>query len=189
MKRSAIIIFATVALLAAAVTGGLYWRWLNSPRYALQQMVLALQTKNLDKFFNYLDLQEILANLVDAGSADLTPPDQPDADELERLGRRLGQKAARFIVPKLVEKFEKQIKEGVKQYLFNLSNTQVLALAAAATTADIALRGETAEIRLADPHTGQPFHFHMHRDPATKEWRIVSIRYQDLKRLLKQELL
>lgn len=189
MKRSAIIIFATVFLLAALVTGGLYWQWVNSPRYALQQMVLAMQTKNLDKFINYIDLQEISINLVDAGSEDLTAPEKPDMDEMERLGRRLGQKAAKFIVPKLLEKFEKQIKEAVKEYLLHLSNTQVLALAAAVTTADIDTKGETAEVKLLDPKTGQPFRFRMHRDPAGKEWRIVSIRYEDLKKLLKRELL
>ena len=189
MKRSAIIIFATVVLLAAAVTGGLYWRWVNSPRYALQQMVLAMQTKNLDKLFKYIDLQEISTNLVDAGSEDLTPSEKPDMDDLERLGRRLGQKVAKFMVPKLLEKFEKQIKEAVKEYLLNLSTSQVLALAAAATAADITPKGEAAEVKLLDPKTGQPFRFRMHRDPATKEWRIVAIRYEDLKKLLKRELL
>jgi hypothetical protein len=110
-------------------------------------------------------------------------------DDLERLGRRLGQKVAKFMVPKLLEKFEKQIKEAVKEYLLNLSTSQVLALAAAATAADITPKGEAAEVKLLDPKTGQPFRFRMHRDPATKEWRIVAIRYEDLKKLLKRELL
>jgi hypothetical protein len=189
MKRSALVIFSTVILLAAGVTGGLYWRWLNSPRYALQQMVLALQTKNLDKFFNYLDLQEIMANLVDAGGDELAASEKPDMDDLERLGRRLGQKAAKFMLPKLLEKFEKQIREAVKHYLVNLSSTQVLALAAAATTAEISTQGEAAEVKLLDPKTGQPFRFRMQRDPATREWRIAAIRYEDLKKLLKRELL
>ena len=35
MKRSAVVIFSTVFLLAAVITGGFYWRWVNSPRYAL----------------------------------------------------------------------------------------------------------------------------------------------------------
>ncbi len=189
MKRSAIIIFSTVFLLAAAVSGGLYWRWVNSPRYALQQMVLAIQTRNMDKLFKYLDLQEIASNLAEASSADLAPAEESGKDEWDRLGRRLGQKIVKIVVPKLVERFHKEIKEGVEQYLLNLSNSQILALAAAVTTADIDARGETAEVKLLDPKNGKPFRFRMKRDPATKEWRVVAIKYEDLKRLLKRELL
>ena len=189
MKRSAIFIFATVFLLAAAITGGFYWRWVNSPRYALQQMVLAIQTKNMDKLFKYSDLQEIISNLVDASSQDLAPQERPDMDEWESLSRHLGKKVAKFVLPKLLEKFDKQVKSAVEQYMLNLSNTQVLALAAAATTAAITTRGEMAEVKLVDPKTGEPFRFMMGRNPATKEWRIISIRYQDLKKLLKRELL
>jgi hypothetical protein len=110
-------------------------------------------------------------------------------DELERLGRRLGKKVAKIVVPKLLEKFEKQIKGGIEQYLLNLSNSQVLALAAAVTTADIKTRGETAEVTLQDPKTGGPLRFRMLRDPTSKQWRIVTLRYEDLKRLVKRELL
>jgi hypothetical protein len=62
-------------------------------------------------------------------------------------------------------------------------------LAAAATTAEISTQGEAAEVKLLDPKTGQPFRFRMQRDPATREWRIAAIRYEDLKKLLKRELL
>lgn len=189
MKRSAIIIFSTVFLLAAVVSGGLYWRWLNSPRYALQQMVLAIQGRNMDKLFKYLDLQEIASNLVEASSADLMQPEDTDKDEWDRLSRRLGQKVAKFVLPKLVEKFHKQIKDQVEHYLLNLSNSQVLALAAAVTTAEIKTQGEMAEVTLQDPKSGAPLRFRMQRDPATREWRIVAIRYEDLKKLLKRELL
>jgi hypothetical protein len=109
-----------------------------------------------------------MANLVDAGGDELAASEKPDMDDLERLGRRLGQKAAKFMLPKLLEKFEKQIREAVKHYLVNLSSTQVLALAAAATTAEISTQGEAAEVKLLDPKTGQPFRFRMQRDPATR---------------------
>jgi len=188
VKRSAIIIFATVFLLAAVVSGGLYWRWLHSPRYALQKMVWAIQTKNMDKLFNYLDLQEIISNLVEASGADLAR-EGSDMTEWDRLGQRLGQKMAKFLLPKLVEKFHQEIKSGIEQFLLNLSNSQVLALAAAVSAADIDIRGEVAEVKLLDPQSGKPFRFRMKRDPVTREWRIVAIRYEDLKRLLKQEFL
>lgn len=187
MKRSAVIIFATVFLLAAVLTGGLYWRWVNSPRYALQQMVLAIQTKDGDKLFNYLNIQEIANNMVDACSADLA--EKPDMDEWDRLGRRLGKKVAKFMLPKLLEKFDKQVKEAIQHYMVNLSQTQVLALAAAVTAADIKQKGESAEVTFKDPKTGEPYRFRMARDQATKKWRIISIRYEDLKKLLKREVL
>ncbi|MDI6853774.1 MAG: hypothetical protein QME75_09275 [Deltaproteobacteria bacterium] len=188
MKRSAIIIFSAVVLLTAGVTGALYWRWLNSPRYALQQMVLAIQTGNMDKFFKYLDLQEIANNMVDAGCTDLAGPDKPDLDEWDRLSRRLGTKVAKFVLPKLVEKFDKQVKAAIERYLQELSRTEVLALAAAATTAHIDRQGDVAQVKILDPHTGEPFRFSMAWDQSMKEWRVVAIQYQDLKRLLKREL-
>ncbi len=189
MKRSAIIIFSTVLLVTAVITGALYWRWVNSPRYALQQMVMAIQTGNMDKFFKYLDLQEIANNMVDATGADLAAPDRPDLDEWDRLSRRLGQKVAKFVLPKLLEKFDKQVKAAIERYLRDLSRTEVLALAAAATTAYIDTRGDVAQVKILDPKTGEPFRFKMAWDPAMEEWRIVAIQYQDLKRLLRRELL
>jgi hypothetical protein len=189
MKRSALVIFTTVFVLAAVVTGGLYWRWVNSPRYALQQMVLAIQTQNMDKFFKYVDLQEIAANLVEASSDDLRPPSKPDMDYWERLSRGFGKKVARAVVPRLMERYEQQVKNAIQSYLMDLTNTQVVALAAAATTAQIQTRGEAADVTLRDPKTGEPLRFMMVRDPATQEWRISAISYEDLKRLLKRELL
>jgi hypothetical protein len=188
MKRSALVIFTAVFVLAALVTGGLYWRWVNSPRYALQQMVLAIQTQNFDKFFKYLDLQEIAANLVEASSDELRPPDKPGRDYWERLSRGVGKKVARAVMPRLMERYERQVKDAVQGYLMNLTNTQVVALAAAATTANIKVRGEVADVMLQDPKTGEPLRFTMQRDHATQEWRITAISYEDLKRLLKREL-
>jgi hypothetical protein len=189
MKRSAVVIFSTVFLLTAVITGVLYWRWLNSPRYALQQMVLAIQTGNMDKLFKYLDLQEIANNMVDASYTDVAPPDRPDQDEWDRLSRRLGHKVAKFVLPKLLEKFDNQVKAAIERYLKELSRTEVLALAAAATTAQIDTQGDVAQVKIVDPKTGEPFRFHMAWDPVIKEWRIIAIHYQDLKKLVKRELL
>ncbi len=77
MQRKTWIIAVAIVVLGGAVAGGLYWRWANSPRYALQQAALALQARDMDKFFNYVNLKEILNNLVEASGKDLeTPEDQ-----------------------------------------------------------------------------------------------------------------
>ena len=136
-----------------------------------------------------MDLQEIANNIVDASSEDLAPPERPDQDEWDRLSRRLGKKVAKYVLPKLLEKYDKQVKAAIEQYLRNLSRTEILALAAGATTADIETRGSVAEVKFVDPKTGEPFRFKMARDPVTKDWRIIAIRYEDLKRLLKREIL
>jgi hypothetical protein len=51
-----------------------HWRWTASPRYALQRMALALQTKNMPQFFNYLDLKALFNDFVDAASQE---PEEP----------------------------------------------------------------------------------------------------------------
>ena len=54
MRRKTWIIGLVIVVLGAGVVGGLYWHWSNSPRYALQQAALALKTRDLDKFFQYV---------------------------------------------------------------------------------------------------------------------------------------
>ena len=61
--------------MGAALAGGAYWRWTNSPRYALQQ-ALALKTKNMPEVFKYLDLKAILNNLIEASGQE---PENPRA--------------------------------------------------------------------------------------------------------------
>ena len=89
-----------IVVLGGAVAGGLYWRWANSPRYALQQAALALQARDMDKFFNYIDLKEILSTFVETCGKDLeTSADQP-ADEWNKVCRQLGSRFANVLLPK-----------------------------------------------------------------------------------------
>ena len=73
MRRKTWIIAVAIVVLGGALAGGLYWRWANSPRYALQQAALALQARDMDKFFNYLNLKEILNNFGRKSWANLRP--------------------------------------------------------------------------------------------------------------------
>jgi hypothetical protein len=187
MRRKTWIIAVAIVVLGGALAGGLYWRWVNSPRYALQQAALALQTRDMPKFFNYLDLQEILNQFIAASSKDLeTPADQP-ADEWTKFSRQLGRKFAHLFLPKLFEAFETQIRGLLERYLLNLNNSQILAIAAAATVARIDTQGDEAQVTLTDPKTKDIFRFHMRRQPNRGAWRIVSVNYDDLKRFSKRE--
>ncbi len=56
----------------------------------------------------------------------------------------------------------------MEKYLLNLDNTQILAIAAAATTAQIEVQGEEARVTLVDPKSQEPFHFRMQRQPETR---------------------
>ena len=49
-----------------------------------------------------------------------------------------------MFLPQLFDSFEKEIKGVMGKYLQNLDNTQILAIAAAATTAQIEVQGEEA---------------------------------------------
>jgi hypothetical protein len=188
--RRTLLIGGVALLLAAGLAGGyLYWQWLHSPRYALQQMVVALKQRDVDTLFNYLDIQAIIDNFGQAASEDLAAlrPETPPADEIERFGRRLMEKVIRAIPPKVVEALKPQIKAGVGKFLENLSTAQIVGLAAAATTAAIDTRGEMATVTLEDPKTRDKFRFTMTRDPKDGIWRISGVQYQDFKRFLKQE--
>jgi hypothetical protein len=148
-------------------------------------MVLALQAKDMHKFFNYLDLKEIFNNIIQSSSKDLDPKNNEEADEWTKMARRLGQKFARQMLPKLFETFEQQIKSAIQSYLLNLNNSQILGLTAAVTLAKIKVTGEEAQVTFQDPKTGEPLRFKMRRESGL--WRIVAINYNDLKKFLKRE--
>jgi hypothetical protein len=186
MRRPTLISILAVLVLGTALAGGLYWRWYHSPRYALQQMALALKHKNMDNFFNYLDLKEIFNNILETSSKDLEPPEGKTEDDWDRLTRRLGRKFARNLLPRLFDTFEKQIRGALEQYLLNLDNSQVMGVMAAVTVARIQTRGDEAEVCLTDPKTGDLFRFRMRRFPDGT-WRIVTVTYEDLKKFLKRE--
>jgi hypothetical protein len=187
MRRNTLIIALVVLVLGGAVAGGLYWRWYNSPRYALQQMALALETRNMDKFFNYLDLKAIFNKFLEDSSHDLDAPEDPEADDWTRMSQRLARKFARSLLPKLFNTFETQIRGVMQKYLLNLDNSQILGIAAAATVAKIDTQGDEAQVTLTDPKTKKPFRFQMHRDSQRRRWQIVSVNYPDLKMFCQKE--
>jgi len=189
MPRRLIFTLLATLILATAVAGGLYWRWYNSPRYALQQMVLSLKTKDMDDFFNYLDLKEIFVNSLEDLDQDLRSQEKPGegADDWTRLSRQMGRKFARQLLPKLFESFEKQIRGGIEAYLLDLDNSQLLALATAVTLAKIEVQGDEAQVTIKDPKTGDLLRFKMRRQTEDLLWRIFSVNYQDLKKIIKKE--
>jgi hypothetical protein len=188
MRRKTWIIALVIVVLSVALGGGLYWHWSNSPRYALQQAALALKTRNMDNFFNYLDLKEIINNFSEAAAQDANKPDDQKADDWERLRRQMGHKFTRLFLPKLVETFQPQIRKVLERYLLNLNNTQLLGVAAAVTVAEIDRQGYEARVTLTDPKTQEKLRFQMRRQPDHGPWQIVSVNYDDLKRLYKREL-
>ena len=187
MRRKTWIIAVAIVVLGGALAGGLYWRWANSPRYALQQAALALQTRDMDKFFKYVNLKGILSNFAEACSKDMeTQTDQP-ADEWGKFCGQIGRKFANVLLPKLFGAFEGQIQGVVERYLLHLDNSKILMIAAAATVAQINSQGDEAGVILTDPKTKDTLRFQMRRQPNHGTWQIVSVNYADLKRFSKRE--
>jgi len=187
MRRKTLILALAALVLGAALAGGLYWRWYQSPRYALQQMALALQTRNLDNFFKYIELKEIFNNFLEASSKDLESEDKPGANEWDRMTRRLGRNFTRSLLPKLFDTFETQIRGVMEKYLLNLDNSQIMVIAAAVTVAQIDTRGDEAQVTLTNPKTGELIRLQMRRQVERDRWQVVSVNYQDLKRFLQRE--
>jgi hypothetical protein len=188
MRRKTWIIALAILVLGGALGGSLYWRWLNSPRYALQQAALALEARDMDKFFKYVDLKEILNNIVEASSQEQEEPGNPPADDWTRYSRRLGRKFAHLFMPKLFDAFQGQIRDLVSHYLLKLNQSQILAIGAAVTVAQIDTQGDEAAVTMTNPKTKETLHFQMRRQPTEGVWQIVSINYQDLKKFYRREL-
>ncbi|MHB8069732.1 MAG: hypothetical protein ACYDIC_17705 [Desulfobaccales bacterium] len=188
--RKPVIFIVIVAVLAVGAIGAgvIYQRWHDSPRYALQQMVLSLKERDLETFFKYLDLKEIFNNVLEDSSRQTQPGDQ-EGDDFTRFSRQLGRQFARKIFPKLYDNFEKQIRGIIQSYLQDLTNTQILALTAAVTTARIEVKGDEALVTLYDPKAKRPLRLQMRRLPGGGDWRIVALNYEDFKPFLKKEFL
>jgi hypothetical protein len=189
MRRKTWIIVVAILVLGGALGGSLYWRWANSPRYALQQAALALEARDMGKFFNYVNLKEIFSNLVKASSQDLAAPISPQADDWTRFSRRLGRKFGYLFLPKLFDSFEPQIRHVLEQYLLKLNQSQILGIAAAVTVARIDTQGDEARVTMTDLKSKDTLRFQMRRQPNHGVWQIVSVNYQDLKRFYKREFL
>lgn len=187
MRRRVLIIVLAVVILGAALAGGLYWQWSNSPRYALQQMALALKTRDMNTFFKYLNLKDILVNFLEEANKDINIPEDQSADEWTRFIKNLGRKFARNLLPKLFEVFEPQVRALTEQYLQNLDNAKILTIVAAATVAQIDTQGDEAQVTLLDPKTKEPLRLQMRRHLQSGTWQIVGINYQDMKRIFKRE--
>ena len=97
-----------------------------------------------------------------------------------------GAAVARVVLSKLPDGLEKQCRQVMEKYLLNLDNTRLMAIAAAATTAQIQVQGGDARVTLVDPKSNA-FHFRMQRQPESGTWPIVAVDYQDLKKLVKRE--
>jgi hypothetical protein len=198
-RRTLPVKYLVVFLIIAAIIGvgsGIYYfaYWRESPRYALWQMVRAIQANDTQTLFQYVDLQAVADNLVEKSSGDVDSfllkkglGATPEEDDVSRLVRSLTKKFARFIAPKVVATLEPQIRAGLEKYLSELNTMERAALSAVPAKAQIQQQDGVATVTLTDPNSGRPFHFQMAKAPDSNRWRIVAINYQDLRFLIENK--
>lgn len=189
MRRSLVITVGAVFLLGVLVAGILYFLHRGSPRYALLQMVEGIRERNYDKFYYYIDLKNIFSQLLQEAGPDLLPSEKEEPDELARWGRHLARKFAQHLLPRLFDNFEKELRKAINEYLGTLTTQELLALEAAVALADIRQSGEEAQVTLKFPRDSHKLRFTMSRNFPDRNWRVIAISYQDLKKLVKKELL
>ena len=183
MRRRTLLIYLIAGILIAGLGGSLFRSWIASPRYALERMALALKTRDMPRFFKYLNIKAIANNLAESAIPNSDEAKGGTEDPWNRKGRQL----ARMVLSNLSDALEKQCRQVMEKYLLNLDNTRLLEIAAAVTTARIQVQGGDARVTLMDHKSQEPFHFRMQRQPESGTWQIVAVDYQDLKKLLKRE--
>lgn len=187
MRRRTLLIYLIAGILVAVLGGGLYRSWIASPRYALQRMALALKTRDMPRLFKYLNIKAIANNMAESAIPDSDDAKGGTEDPWNRKGRQMGRQLARMVLSNLSDALERQCRQLMEKYLLNLDNTRLLAIAAAATTAQIEVQGGDARVTLVDPKSQEPFHFRMQRQPKSGTWQIVGVDYQDLRKFVKRE--
>ena len=129
----------------------------------------------------------MLNNLADSAIPNSEDAKEGTEDSWNRKGKEMARQLARMVLSNLSDGLEKQCRQVMEKYLLNLDNTRILAIAAAATTAQIEVQGGDARVTLVDPKSQEPFHFRMQRQPESGTWQIVAVDYQDLKKFAKRE--
>jgi hypothetical protein len=188
-----LLFFAVVAGLAAG-TYYYFFYWRETPRFALWQMVRAIQANDTPTLFQYVDLQSIADNLVEKSSGDVDAwllqkgfGATSEEDDVSRLARSLTKKFARFITPKVIAALEPQFKAGVEKYLLELNTLEKAGLSALPAKAEIQQEDGVAAVTLTDPNSGKKFRFRMARPAEGDKWRIVEINYQDLRSIIERK--
>jgi hypothetical protein len=183
MRRPLLLLAFVIIILGLGLSGGWYLYYRGTPAYALHQMVAALDARDMDKLFKYIDLKEILNNLVKASSRKAAP-ESPKDDQWDRRMKGLGRDLVRLLAPRLIQGLEKEIKSEIKKDLASLDRTKILAIHALVAGAKIETSGDDARVTLSNPKTGDTLHFRMHRFPDTDNggWRLVEINYKDIKK-------
>lgn len=193
MYMLVLLFFAVVAGLAA---GAYYYffSWRETPRYALWQMVRAIQANDTQTLFQYVDLQAIADNLVEKSSSDVDSwllnkglGATPEEDDVSRLARSLTKKFARFITPKVIAALEPQLKAGVEKYLAELNTLERAGLSALPAKAEIQQEDGVATVKVTDPNNNRTLHFRMARPGDGGKWRIVEVNYQDLRAVIERK--
>jgi len=188
--RRLLIFLAAALLLGVAVAGIFYALYRNSPRYALHQMATALMQRNYDKFYSSLDMKSILGSLMQDTGNDLIPQDIiPKNNLLGQFGLKMGSRFAQQLVPQLFGSFEKEARKLMNQYLDTLTTQDLLALEGAVVLADIQQTGDVAQVTLRFPQDDASLHLTMSRNPQDQTWRVISVSYEDLKEIVKKNLL
>jgi hypothetical protein len=188
--RRLLIFLAAALLLGVAVAGIFYALYRNSPRYALHQMATALMKRNYDKFYSSLDMKSILGSLMQDTGNDLIPQDIiPKNNLLGQFGLKMGSRFAQQLVPQLFGSFEKEARKLMNQYLDTLTTQDLLALEGAVALADIQQTGDVAQVTLRFPQDEASLHLTMSRNPQDQTWRVISVSYEDLKEIVKKNLL
>jgi hypothetical protein len=188
--RRLLMFLATTLLLGIAVAGVFYYLYRNSPRFALHQMVTALMQRNYDNFYSHLDMKSILGSLMQDTGNDLIPQDViPKGNFLGQFGLKMGSKFAQQLVPQLFGTFEKEARKVINQYLDTLTTKDLLALEGAVAMAEVRKTDDVAQVTLRFPKDEGSLHLTMSRSPQDGVWRVVSVSYEDLKELVKKNLL
>jgi len=153
-------------------------------------MVTALMQRNYDNFYSHLDMKSILGSLMQDTGNDLIPQDViPKGNFLGQFGLKMGSKFAQQLVPQLFGTFEKEARKVINQYLDTLTTKDLLALEGAVAMAEVRKTDDVAQVTLSFPKDEGSLHLTMSRSPQDGVWQVVSVSYEDLKELVKKNLL
>jgi len=166
MKKLIIIAIAVVAIFSSS-----YYYFKGTPRYSLWQTKKAIQNHDSISFNKYVDVDRLVASLVDEGSKSIEGEMNSSADSLGELGKGL----VKAFLPAMKDGLKNSINQSIEKISDGEENNF-----AGAKVKEIKREGKSANVTLLNSKN-EEIRLSMIQTPE-RYWKVVGINFDDFKK-------
>lgn len=104
-----------IVLLIIGILSGYYlWNILGSPQYSLRQLDKAMDSKNVNSFHKYVDLDSTVDSLIEKTWQYYSPEDHEEGNRWDRIRQEVSNSLLSVVKPNLKERIKKEVLEYIQ---------------------------------------------------------------------------